>query len=413
MKKLFIYILTTVLLVACSSENIIENTTNEATTTVEKDRIERELKPGVYVVMPMEMLTGETESSRSSLSYDYNQKKMIFDWESDDVGVFATATGVSPDIPSNKAQQRFTQEDSNENATNLYRRFIGPDAVEVLHGGSTYIACKPYFQDVDKGYSAIPVTYAGQSQKASVDVSLYPFNGKLNAMTAEQKSQYMSETLPHYHESEALASAHLGDYDYTATNPTTAGVDGHIVFYMNRLGSVVRFYIRVPAPVVYDSLQLVNKDVKFTINANLNLGNISNPFVPTLQKNVISLNLKEKKGAEVEPSQGIDFSNTSDEKKYWNGTGYLIAYMMLAPIDLSGVGTENCTLYLCGHEGGTPKYYKSTLSTKPNLTPNIFYQWSPTSNPDEPITFEAIEIEKWKEEVAPLLNGGGKGTGTW
>lgn len=419
-KKVFTYIAAILALTACTNDQLaelgLENVTPPSTPTT---IVTPEDAPyGVYAQVSSNILTGDETITRTSLSYQYPEKIMQFDWKNDGIAVYAMNEGNT----YYSQRQKFTQAD--ENRTGLRRRFIGPDGVEMLLESQKYISCIP-IPEAMTPYTAVPFNYDLQKQTSCVDISLYPFSAR----------PLTDENSPAYHESEAKASAHLGERDILSSLPTTTNTKGFAIFDLKRVGAVVRFYIRVPEAIVYDSLQVFNKDVEFAIAGTLDLSDISemlnNPtpaniagvFKPTVKRHVQSLKLAEKQIVDdVEKTvDGMDFTDKTNDKKYYpstgSGTGYIIAYMMMAPIDLDKPEIDNCTLYLCGHVKGTSekKYYKATLS-KPNLTPNKFYQWAPKATDyikDEPITFEAIEIQKWLDNTTVDNGDDGKGTKPW
>ena len=87
--------------------------------------------------------------------------------------------------------------------------------------------------------------------------------------------------------------------------------------------------------------------------------------------------------------------------------------MMIAPIDLSDA--EDISIYLKGHIGNNTYYYKSKGELKkPNLTANMFYQWTSADNNGDPaIIFDHISVQEWERDVIYSNGEEGSGTGNW
>ena len=98
---------------------------------------------------------------------------------------------------------------------------------------------------------------------------------------------------------------------------------------------------------------------------------------------------------------------------YYNNAGYIVSYMMIAPIDLSDA--DDISIYLKGHDGSGTYYFKSQGELeKPNLTANMFYQWTSGDNNGDPaIVFDHISVQDWERDVIYSNGEGGTGTGTW
>jgi hypothetical protein len=223
--------------------------------------------------------------------------------------------------------------------------------------------------------------------------------------------------------------------------------------------------------VYYDSLQVYNSSTNFFIEGTMNIK--TKVLIPTRQSHVASLRFY----------PAIDMTNNTDESKpsyhYWRSTGnkkgYIMAYMRVAPIDLTGVD-EQCTLYLLGRKPSyytreeyetakgssisveafnalskidkmkiyetmeaynkavdpdvdaatwstmtyidkmrdyTRKVYKAENLSKLNFQAGYHYQWSVASAlEDDPIEFNLIEIQEWKDGPG-FKNENGTGTEDW
>jgi len=397
--------------------------------------------------------------SKSQFYYDRVNKKMKFTWvkATDHIGIFAEA---------NKTQQMDFKLDPEQEltvqATSVTGAFVPNDSyVNPIVGGTLYYSYFPFItKDPKTGdftYNAIPISYKGQVQAANEEMNRY--------WTGDNENFLLSEK---------AAAAHLGNYGYLIADATaTAG--NHVHFHYTHMGSVVRFYLACPSlasdDIYYDSLQVYNSEANFTLEATMDLA--TKVVTPTKTSHVISLGFY----------PAIDMTNNSDNTKntyhYWDQDfpedGYIMAYMMISPIDLKSV-SESSTLYLLGRKPSyytyedykkakdnstitedafnaldkvermkiyetmdaynaamepdvtaerwsemtnidkmkdyTRKVYKATLS-KINFQAGKHHQWSTAAlAPDDPIKFEEITIQKWKEGVN-YTNTDGAGTGDW
>lgn len=393
---------------ACSSDQIeLAEQTNEKTPNATPNTNgEEEAWPwadGVSVTVPNLELHGDQIPTRA-LVYDVTNKFMVFSWKNstdsnskdgDKIGVFPVNT------PSSTSQQQcfvMTNDDIIEGANSVSAKFMNYDTgVLSVDAFKDYVSYFPYVEprtvELDRfDYEKIPVKYLGQIQSANVNIYAYA-NRKT---TVEQMNTY--------NESERIAASHLEAYDYLASNATSTA-NGGVHFYYTRLGSTVRFFIKAPEKIVYDNIQLVNKDALFMTKGTMNIYNKT--LTATETSHVLSMQL----GAD-----GFDLSDETSIHYQNPSTGYIIAYMMLAPIKLKEV-TSQCYLYICGHVKDHPeqkKYFKSAPLTKYDIEQNKTLQWTTTNNtPDEPITFNAISVEEWKEGTTFSNGDDGKGTEGW
>ena len=315
--------------------------------------------------------------TRSSLIYNYGDKKMHFTWDSGDkIGVFAVN-----DDASRRQQVLFNL---TKGAGTIAGGFVSSDeSVQTIEKNKQYIAFRPYSKEDD--YSALDVKYSGQTAKAFPKMKYFPFSGN----TAQDVDQYNA--------SETVASAHLSTTDYMASLPTKAEQDGHCAFEFKRIGAVVRFYLKSPRAIIYDGIQLVASGKKFVLTGVLEAD--KRKITPLSTSSAMDLTFSPK----------LDMSNTTSEY-YYNGAGYIVSYMMIAPIDLRDAG--EISIYLKGHDNNGTYYFKSQGELeKPNLTANMFYQWTSGENNGDPaIIFDHISVQEWERDV--IYGNGEEGTGT-
>lgn len=353
-------------------------------TSCSQDVIEDSAFHGDEVSATLPELDYGNVKTRSALVYDYNDRKMHFTWESGDkIGVFAVN-----DDASRRQQVQFNL---TKGAGSIAGGFVSSDeSVQTIEKDKQYIAFRPYSKEDD--YSALDVIYSGQKAKAFPKMKYFPFKG--NADKDEGK----------YNESEKAASAHLSTTDYMASLPTKAEQDGHCAFEFKRIGAVVRFYLKSPRAMVYDGIQLVAPGKKFVLTGILEAD--KRTIEPVSTSSAMELEFSPKLEMRTEVS-----SSAADY--YYNGAGYIVSYMMIAPIDLRDAG--EISIYLKGHDDNGTYYFKSQGELeKPNLTANMFYQWTSGDNNGDPaIIFDHISVQEWERDVIYSNGEEGTGTSTW
>lgn len=412
MKKIFIYFATAMMLASCSSEdNVVEE-------------VDKPYNPfpdynGVVATMPdVESEGDEDPVTRSSLTYNLDLKNMKFSWTADDaIGVFAITHNGEEISNENTSQQKWIIDSGSiktgENTSSgiFYK---SDNAVATLEAGAKYVAYTPYVQEKSEyNCDNIHVTYRGQTQAVNVNTSAY------------YKRAQSKEMMNAYLESEPLASAHLCDFDYNVSEAIGTPTGGaHFAF--TRLGSVARFFFKAPARDVFDALVFYNADANFILDAIMDVK--SKKLTSTQTGHGLTLKLG---------VNGFDLtSESASPNSFNNGNGYIIAYLMSAPMtNLKELGA--CTLYLLGHKDITVSdwlslteaekkayekvgdkyriktYYKNSAElSKYNLEQNKVQRWTPTLGPDDqPIEFQSISVQQWKEETG--YGNDGKGTETW
>lgn len=331
----------------------------------------------VYATLP-ELLDGNV--TRSALVYNYSEKKMHFAWDSGDkIGVFA--------INNDAARRQQIQYDLKQGAGTMAGSFdsYDTDVQAAIEKDKSYLAFRPYSKIGN--YAKLDVKYDEQTAKAYPKMKYFPFPGGVNPDANADK----------YNASEAAASAHLTDADYMVAPPVVASVDHHCAFEFKRIGAVVRFYLKSPRAMIYDGIQLVVKGKKFVLSGMLDAE--KRVITPVTTSTAMFLTF----------SSPLDLTNTSSEY-YYNGSGYIVSYMMIAPIDLTDA--EDISIYLKGHIGNNTYYFKSQGELqKPNLTANMFYQWTSGENNGDPaIIFDHISVQDWERDV--VYSNGEEGTGT-
>ena len=344
--------------------------------------------------------------TRSTLTFDYNTRTLLFSWEIDDlVGVFPVQDDnsksqivytVNEMISAHRA--RFTQKDN----------AVSPE----IKTGNLFVSYKPAKDNYERKSSEIPFSFANQYQENPVNMKSYWDSLQVSSI-GEGK---------YYKESEKMASSHLPEYDFQVSSGA-APRDNHLVFDYTRLSSFVRLYLKVKEEATYDSIIILNKDADFFIDGTMDISkNVSSEaFTPKTKLHYVTLRLGKKTTDENGVTEYAGFkiwNDQNDEKKcaLWSATkeaGYIVAYMAFVPIQLKNLA-NGCTLYLLGHDkSGNKKYYraKTTLS-KYNLEQNKIQQWAPSEHSvDEPIEVIPVEVEEWKADME--FSNEGTGTEEW
>lgn len=340
MKKIFTYmtLVAAVILTACSDDDIAKS--SSVTDSLDKYAVTGTMAS----VAEFEEGAGDNDAlgSKSQLYYDRVNKKMKFTWvkSTDHIGIYAKAN------PETQMDYKLDpDQDLNVHESSVTGVFVRNDGgASTITGGALYYSYFPYKEEsLETGeftYENIPISYRGQVQA-----------------TNEQMNRYWQaggDNLNKFLESEKAAAAHLGDYTYLISDATaTAG--NHVHFNYSYVGSIVRFYMVCPSHasdnIYYDSLQVYNSLADFTLDATMNLA--TKVVTPTKTSHVMSLGFH----------PAIDMTNDSEDSKdtyhYWDEdssdpkTGYIMAYMMVSPVDLS-ILDEKSTLYLIGRK---PSYY--------------------------------------------------------
>lgn len=346
-------------------------------------------------------------ATRATLAFNVVTSKLEFKWEKNDqVGVFAVKTDGN--VPA-RSQTAFVV---NELVSDLNVKFRILDDNFQITANKKYHSYSPYRQH--DGNNILPVEYTGQKQTESPDINAY-YNWQV-----DKNAEDAETNLTNYSNSEAAASAHLSAYDYLVSSAVSPR-DNVLHLQFVRLNAIVRFFLKVPEAVIYDSMQVVNKDADFIVAADIDITKQKSNFDATTDpdytfsnirtSHIVSLEFNHKDN--VEGKHGLDLTN--ENSNYYIQAknpkpGYIIAYMMFAPINLKSDDISNSTLYLIGHDShGNKKYYRATTQlAKLAIGQNKFLQWTYTQTFNEdPIEFEPVEMQTWKDDTTFSNDGGG------
>lgn len=390
----------TMMLAACSKDDLIPD--GNQSPDLDLSGIEE----NCYAIMPKINGSGNEAISRSALYYDYATGGAKFSWYvSEENPSTNDKIGVSP-VADNTTIQNYRIEDADESGRVGY--FGKTDNGYESFAEGEYVSYYPYTpKSAEATYETIPVSYEDQVQRSNPQIYYYRYrNNRTGDRTLEQ---YLTA----YSESEKGACAHLPEKDYLTSGVTYPTPTGKLHFNMYRMGAIVRFFIVVPELATYDMLQVYNPNTSkpFVLTTTMNAKESSfNPATKTSSSMFLTLGNGGSDFTFAEYAQDADpIYKYSDTYKH-----LLIAYMMVAPVDLSGESDKECSLYLhqnynkVGH-----KVFKAQLA-KINLKRDWVNQWTIASMTEDPIIFGLTElsVQKWKEETIPYTNDGA-GTQTW
>lgn len=395
---------TAMMLTACSSESSV---------TEEEKNPESEISAidnTSYAVMPKLNGDGNDAISRSMLYYDYNTGGAMFGWS-----VNADQIGVSPvvDIPQNTTIVPYKIDGLVDQAglVGYFGKKNEGDGFVSFDGRYKYVSYYPY--SATASYEEIPVDYTGQRQTSNPEIYYYRYRSLYQQAKFYNGSE--EEFVNHYIDTEKAACVHLPVKDYLTAGPTTTTGTGKLHFSMKRMGAIIRFFIVVPEVCSYNRLQVYNPNEgkPFVLQTTMNAA--TQDFNdPTKTSNSIYLDL----GAD---ENGIVFAEYASEadpiyKYSKNYNHLLIAYMMVAPMNLKEDGDKNCVLYLhhnYGQDGH--KVFKAELATI-DIKQDWVNQWTIASMEEaEPIIFglQELSVQQWKDETEYDNTEAGNGTSKW
>lgn len=347
----------TLALVSCSDDDFATST------TVTDPLDEQGAVTGMMAnVAEFEEGVGDSDApmSKSQLYYDRVAGKLKFNWTKpeagdiedpevleiykanvDHIGIYAEGNpGTQMDFMLDPNADLDVQE------TYVVGTFTPSDgSVSMITGGTKYYSYFPYRGVGEFTYNNVPISYRGQTQAANEKMGLYLAN-KTNPDAA-------------FLISEKAAAAHLSGYEYMVAEAiATAG--NHVHFSYSHVGSIVRFYMVCPSAaddnIFYDSIQVYNSQANFTREATVNL--TTKVVTPTATSHVMSLGFRPAIDMTCNNKHTTGTEYEQEISKYWKtdgSRGYIMAYMMVAPINLKEL-TESSTLYFIGRQASYYTY---------------------------------------------------------
>lgn len=395
-----LYLLATVLLSACTS--------TDTELMMDESVIK---KPNVIIAEIQEPVVYQQGITRSTLIYNYSEDRMKFSWGGGDVklGVYPVGNDSKKSQPIPYRLERILSD--------LGGVFESEDKKVSLAKTKKYISLKPYFKKDD--YSQIQLSYEGQTAEYSPQFFYYPKFSK-NIGYLKDHPEKVEEYNIKYNESEARACQHLGEFDYLISAQTESAT-GDFYFKLRRVGVIARFYFKFGEEqykdLVIESIRLAADKGNKPFNTQISLNASSAIDGENVSVKAIR-NLKTSGFVELKYPKGLDLTQTdknADDYYIYNNNCYIAAYMMLAPVDLSSLPSNVLLhIYVIGHKKSNSEE-KVVLGSgdlkKPNLTPNMLYQWNTMdAKVEEPITFNLLNVQDWEE--GSVFDNGTEGNGT-
>ena len=383
------YLLLTMCLVSCVNDN--DHLADDVDDIVENGS-------GVYGTLSS-MEPVKQRKLKSTMSYDYGTKTIIFSWEDGDkIGVFP----YMEDNSKTQATYKVTK------IVDALRASFEPEDVDRLEitKDTKYFSYFPVKENYDGRSNAVPVSFRDQAQENMVNMKDFYLEG------GDQEA---------YKASEKEAAKHLAKYDLqisTAVSPE----NGSLYFKYTRLTSIVRLFLKVTDEITYDEIFIINKEADFILDAQMDISatDAASAFTNPTTGHSVSLKLGKASKQVVDGKETTTYEGfkvwkddaTEDKCTLWSNRynkAYIVLYMTFAPIELKNLSL-NSTLYLVGHDKNNNKqYYKATLG-KINIVQNKVQQWAPAQmdDPDGAIVPTQVEVEEWLEDT----NFDNEGTGT-
>ena len=424
---------------------------------------------------------GDTDPvAKSQLYYDRVNNKLKFTWRTEDkIGIFPNNIEGDQFAFVLDSETPLIEQDSY--VTGKFDPY-DPSAAYPIEKTQKYFSYFPY-KAGDLHYDAVPVSFGEPVQTQTANEQMWYY---YNRTVGDNAAKFL--------ETEKAAAAHTSAYDFMVSEATSTE-GAHVHFDYKHLGAMVRFYMYCPGTpsntygtpgfdLYIDSLQVVNDSKPFTVDATVNIEDKT--LTPTRTSRVMTLRFNpaiDMTNYDTNPENPIlDKTKEDGSYYYWRkaaGTGniygYIMAYMMIAPIDLTGEEVKKSTLYLVTRKAsyytfgeynaakGTSideatfnalpkiqkmkiyenlteyneahdpdisqddfdklpasdkmkdyerKIYAKNDMSKINFEAGKHYQWNVTdAGDDEPITFHEITIQEWK--AATGWTNGGAGTEDW
>lgn len=430
MTKIYIYILICLLtLSACSTEETTPTTVPDIDLTWEEEEL-----PG-----PSATVKGfECGDITTRSSWEFNGQKMVFGWEKGDaLGLYPTA-GTATTSPEGDANifispdtQKHPYYDSDqichikpETAQSTPYYVLNPvkdSQTQALHGGSgdfewdnltRWTAYKPYNPrfspqaDQPIKFTALPFDFSNQTQMGLTDMqALYQGKG----------GQPKGYNNPVYLKTEAKACEHLAKCDF-AISPEMVWNNERINFEFRHVGAIARLLMLAPDEnLTLEKLELICDSKIFHTKGEVDLtSHVYDDQATNKGMKLVgdgeSIQMKATDAASQRvtlnfaSTTALKIQKTTSENKYSN---YLVAYIMLYPIDYKSDRDGNLFAYVTARdEHGKEVHFVSEPLSDRNLKSGYYYQWNLRTHPDDglyPIELTATLLP-WQDIVGAGIN---------
>lgn len=411
------------ILSACTSDDIVDEHVPDVDLTWEE-----QLLPGASVTVK----GFECGDAVSRASWEFNGQKMVFGWEEGDaIGLYPTAgtatpsenwdadnpTLVNPDIKKHplydqniclmkgdKAQQSrfFVKEPVKDSQT---QRLHNDDGEFNWDENDRWTAYKPYNANFNPlanpsvKYTALPIDFSNQTQKGLTDMQAL-YQGKDGYPKGYKNPFYIS--------TETIACQHLADVDFSFS-PEMVWKGERINFEFRHVGAIARLLMLAPEEnLTLEKLELICDSKIFHVKGEADL--TSHVFDAGATNKGVKLVGDEaplqirptdeaSQRVELKFSSNVKIKKPTAENRYLN---YLVAYMMLYPIDYQSSRDGNLYVYVTAKdENGKEVHFVSEPLSDRNLKSGYYYQWTLRTHMDDglyPIELTATLLP-WQDIV--------------
>lgn len=415
---------------ACTSDDIVDERVPDIDLTWKE-----ELLPGASVTVK----GFESGDAVSRASWEFNGQKMVFGWTPGDaLGLYPTAgtatpsdnwdednpTLVKPDIKKHPLFDDtqnicLTKEDKAE-ATRAYVKYFTKDSqTQSLHIDAgdfvwktedRWTAYKPYNllfnpnADSPVKYTALPIDFSNQTQKGLTDMQAL-YQGKGGYPKGYNNPVYIS--------TETVACQHLADVDFSFS-PEMVWEGERINFEFRHVGAIARLFLLAPEEdLTLEKMELICDSKIFHVKGEVDL--TSHVYAASETNKGVKL-VGDEAPLQIKPtdaaSQRVELKFSSDvkiqkptaENKYLN---YLVAYMMLYPIDYQSSRDGNLYVYVTAKDKNNKEvHFVSEPLSDRNLKSGYYYQWTLRTHIDDglyPIELTAT-LKPWQEIVGAEID---------
>lgn len=411
------------ILSACTSDDIVDEHVPDVDLTWEE-----QLLPGASVTVK----GFECGDAVSRASWEFNGQKMVFGWEEEDaIGLYPTAGTATPSEnwdaenptlvnPKTKKHPLFDQniclmKDDKAQQSRFYVKEPDKDSqTQRLHndGGEfnwdendRWTAYKPYNSNFHPDanpsvkYTALPIDFSNQTQQRLTDMQAL-YQGKGGYQKGYSNPVYIS--------TEIAACKHLADVDFSFS-PEMVWKGERINFEFRHVGAIARLFLLAPEEnLTLEKLELICDSKIFHVKGEADL--TSHVFDAGATNKGVKLVGDEaplqirptdeaSQRVELKFSSNVKIQKPTAENRYLN---YLVAYMMLYPIDYQSSRDGNLYVYVTAKdENGKEVHFVSEPLSDRNLKSGYYYQWTLRTHMDDglyPIELTATLLP-WQDIV--------------
>lgn len=370
-------------------------------------------------------------------SWQFNGQKMVFGWtEGDAVGLYPTAETfgepsegkswdeINPTLvhPDTKKHPLYNEDicltkDNLAQATRSYVKYFTNDSqTQSLHidnenfvwdENTRWTAYKPYNVrfSIDAvpsvKYTALPVDFSDQTQRGLTDMQAL-YQGKDGYPKGFDNPVYIS--------TETVACQHLASVDFSFS-PEMVWGEERINFEFRHIGAIARLFLLAPEEdLTLEKLELICDSKIFHVKGEVDLtshvyeAGATNKGVKLVGDEApIQIRPTDDATQKVTlkfPSDGsVKIKKPTAANRYLN---YLVAYMMLYPIDYQSARDGNLYVYVTAKDKDNNEvHFVSEPLSDRNMKSGYYYQWNLRTHLDDglyPIELTATLLP-WQDIV--------------